>query len=124
VKLLLAVAAGGALGAVLRYAVSTGVQRWLGAGFPWGTLTVNALGSLLMGVLYVLLTERTSASPATRAFLVVGLLGAFTTFSTFSIETLTLVEAGRQLRALTNVLASVVICVVAAWIGVVLGRWA
>ncbi|ROR32151.1 fluoride efflux transporter CrcB [Inmirania thermothiophila] len=116
------VAAGGALGAVLRYAVSTAVYGVLGRGFPWGTLVVNLLGSLAMGLLWVLLVERLASGPALRAFLTVGLLGAFTTFSTFAIETLSLAEEGAWLAAAANVVASVVLCLAAAAVGVWLGR--
>ncbi len=118
----LAIAGGGALGALLRYWVSNGVYLLTGRDFPYGTLVVNVLGSLLMGFLYIWLLERTLASAATRAFLVIGLLGAFTTFSTFSIETLNLMEAGQMGRALLNVLMSVVLCVGAAALGVMLAR--
>lgn len=118
----LAIAAGGALGALMRYWVSTGIYSLIGRGFPWGTLVVNVLGSLLMGVLYVWLMERVSHSVEWRAFLLIGLLGAFTTFSTFSIETLDLLEAGQHIRAVLNAVVSVVLCVAAAWLGVVLAR--
>lgn len=119
---LLAIAAGGAVGAIFRYGVSNGIYQWLGRDFPWGTLVVNMLGSLLMGGLYVLLVERLASSAEIRAFLLIGLLGAFTTFSTFSIETLLLVENGQLARAVTNMLASVLVCVVAAWFGMILAR--
>lgn len=118
----LAIATGGALGALLRFWISNGVHLLLGRDFPWGTLSVNVLGSLAMGLLYVLLFERMDVSVETRALLLIGLLGAFTTFSTFSIETLNLIEAGEQLRALLNVAASVVLCLAAAWAGMLLGR--
>ena len=119
---LLAIAAGGAVGAVLRYGVSNGVHALLGRGFPWGTLAVNVLGSLAMGLLYALLVERMAVAAEWRGALMVGLLGAFTTFSTFSLETLNLVETGEPGRALLNAFASVVACVAAAWIGLSVGR--
>lgn len=119
---LLAIAAGGAVGALLRFGVATGVSSVFGRGFPYGTMTANVLGCLAMGVLYVLFLERMAVSAEMRGALLVGLLGAFTTFSTFSIETLVLVENGEQLRALLNVVLSVMLCLAATWIGMVVGR--
>ncbi len=119
---MLAIAAGGAVGALMRYWVSIGVYALVGRSFPYGTLVVNVLGSLAMGLLFVLLIERMDVGSIWRAALLVGLLGAFTTFSTFSIETLNLVEEGAYTRALMNVVLSVVLCIVAAWVGVKLGR--
>jgi CrcB protein len=116
-----AIAGGGAVGALLRYWMSNGVYALAGRGFPYGTLAVNVLGSLIMGFLYIWLIERTLGS-SLRAFLLVGLLGAFTTFSTFSIETLNLMEAGQFGRAVLNVLISVVLCIGAAALGVMLAR--
>lgn len=110
------------MGALLRFWVSTGVYQWLGRGFPWGTLAVNVIGSFLMGFLFVLFLERMLISGELRAAVLVGLLGAFTTFSTFSIETLTLLEQADYLKALLNALASVVVCILACWAGLVLGR--
>ena len=118
----LAIAGGGALGALLRYWMSTGVYALAGRGFPYGTLAVNVLGSLLMGFLYIWLLERVPGGAVIRAFLLVGLLGAFTTFSTFSIETLNLMEAGQFGKAAMNMLVSVVLCVAAAALGVMLAR--
>ena len=117
-----AIAAGGAVGALLRYWASTGVYHLLGRGFPYGTLVVNVVGSLLMGLLYVLLLERMTGSPELRAALLIGLLGSFTTFSTFSIETLNLVEQADYLKAGMNVLVSVTACIGAAWVGLLIGR--
>ncbi len=118
----IAIAGGGAVGALLRFWVSTWVYARLGREFPWGTLAVNVAGSLLMGLLYILLIERLSLPPVWRAALLVGLLGAFTTFSTFSIETLNLIEDGALLKALMNILLSVTLCLFGAWLGVLLGR--
>ena len=118
----LAIAAGGAVGALLRYWVSSGVHALLGRGFPYGTLVVNVLGSLLMGYLYILMIERLALGAEWRAFALVGLLGAFTTFSTFSIETLLLMERADYARAMANVLVSVLACVAAAFLGVALAR--
>lgn len=118
----LAIAGGGAAGALLRYWISTGVYTLIGRGFPYGTLVVNVMGSLLMGFLYIWLLERVPGGVAMRAFLLIGLLGAFTTFSTFSIETLNLMEAGQFGKALLNTLLSVVLCIAAAALGVMLAR--
>ena len=119
---LLYIAAGGALGAVMRYGVSNGVHFLFGRAFPYGTLTVNVLGSLLIGLLYILLIERFSLGPHVRAILIIGFLGAFTTFSTFSLETYNLMENGEFLKAVVNILLSVTLCLVAAWAGIVSGR--
>ncbi len=118
----LAIAAGGALGAVMRFWVSSGVYALLGRAFPWGTLAVNVLGSLAMGFLFVFMLERLAVGAEWRAFVLVGLLGAFTTFSTFSIETLTLMQDALYLKAALNAVVSVVACISAAMLGVILAR--
>ena len=120
---LLAIATGGALGALMRFWVSSGVHGIAGRSFPYGTLTVNVLGSLLIGILYVAFNERLDISPHWRALLLVGVLGAFTTFSTFSMETLELLEKGEVIKATVNVLLNVVLCIGAAWLGVLLTRF-
>jgi CrcB protein len=119
---MLAIAGGGAIGALSRYWVSTGVYGLLGREFPWGTLAVNVLGSFAMGLLYILMLERSVMTPELRAAVLVGFLGSFTTFSTFSLETLTLVQQGEMPRALLNIAASVLVCLLACWIGIVAGR--
>ena len=118
----LAIAGGGALGAVLRYWVSSGTHALLGRGFPYGTLVVNVLGSFAIGFLFVLFLERMTLSGEWRAGILVGVLGAFTTFSTFSIETLNLLEEGAHLKASLNVALSVALCLAGAWFGLLLGR--
>jgi CrcB protein len=117
-----AIAAGGALGALLRFWGANWVYSLLGRGFPYGTLVINIAGSLAMGFCYAWLVERASLGPEWRALIMVGFLGAFTTFSTFSIETLNLIEGGALLKAVLNMVLSVVLCVVAAWLGLVAGR--
>ncbi|MCU7907191.1 MAG: fluoride efflux transporter CrcB [Candidatus Thiodiazotropha sp. (ex Epidulcina cf. delphinae)] len=119
---LIAIASGGAAGALFRFWVANGVHGLLGRGFPYGTLTVNVLGSLAMGFLYVLLLERTTVPPELRGALLIGFLGAFTTFSTFSIETLNLIEQAELFKAGLNILLSVSACVSACWFGLALGR--
>lgn len=119
---LMFIAAGGAIGAVFRFLVSNGIHSFMSRDFPYGTLTVNVIGSFVMGISYVMLIERLNISPEWRAFIVVGLLGAFTTFSTFSIETLVLIENGELYKALLNVLLSVLLCVMGSWLGLILGR--
>lgn len=119
---LVAVAVGGALGAVGRYALSTGVQRALGAGFPWGTLTVNVVGSFLMGLLVAAL-QRGSLPAEMQSLLAVGVLGSFTTFSAFSLETAQLLQDGAWTRASAYVLASVTVGLGALLLGMrLLGR--
>lgn len=119
---LVAIAMGGALGAVLRYSVSTGIYGWFGRGFPYGTLAVNVLGSLAIGLLSELFMQRMMVSPETRAAILIGVLGAFTTFSTFSLETMNLLEQGNLLKAFLNVFLSVLLCLIATWFGLLLGR--
>ncbi len=121
-KSLIFIATGGAIGAVLRYYSSVGVYLLLGKGFPYGTLFVNVSGSLLMGLLSVLMLERFNIGPEWRAAVLVGVLGSFTTFSTFSIETLNLLEQGDMMRAITNIVLSVLVCLAAVWFGVLIGR--
>ena len=121
-KTILFIACGGAIGAVLRYGASLGVYSLLGRGFPYGTLFVNVTGSLLMGLLSIMMLERFNVGPEWRAAILVGLLGSFTTFSTFSMETLNLLEQGDMMRAMMNIAFSVVVCLAAVWLGVSLGR--
>ncbi len=120
--MLLSVAAGGALGAVARYLVMSAVGHWLGPGFPWGTLAVNLIGSFAMGVLVEVMALVWSPSEELRAALVVGVLGAFTTFSTFSLDLVVLVERGRAGAALAYALGSVGCCVGALLAGLQLAR--
>jgi CrcB protein len=119
---LLAIAGGGAVGALLRYWVSSATYAITGSDFPYGTLVVNVAGSLIMGFLYAWMLERTLADGALRSFLLIGLLGAFTTFSTFSIETLNLIESAQLMKAATNTVLSVALCVAAAAAGVAIAR--
>ncbi len=121
-KALIFIAMGGAFGAVLRYGASLSVYSLLGRGFPYGTLFVNVSGSLLMGLLSVIMLERFNIDPEWRAAVLVGVLGSFTTFSAFSIETLNLREQGDVMRATANIVLSVLVCLAAVWFGVLIGR--
>ena len=116
------IAAGGAAGALMRYWMSSGIYALFGRGFPYGTLTVNVVGSLLMGFCYVFMIERMDVSVEWRAAIMIGLIGAFTTFSTFSIETLNLLESGEQMKAALNILLSVTLCILGCWLGMIVGR--
>lgn len=120
----LAIAGGGALGAMLRFGLGRWVQGSAALAFPVGTLAVNVLGSLAMGLLYVWALERAAWAPEVRLFLFTGILGGFTTFSAFSLETIMLMEEGMAARAALNVLLSVVLCLGAAWVGLQLARHA
>lgn len=113
---------GGSLGALMRFIVSNSVTEKLGGNFPYGTLTVNVVGSFVMGFLAMFLVERMGLDPLLRLGIFVGFLGAFTTFSTFSMETLNLFEQGETLRALANMFVSVILSVLALWLGVLLGK--
>ena len=116
-KLLFAVAAGGALGAVARHLMAHQVALLSGHGFPWGTLFVNVLGSFLLGGLIEILAITWSPSEALRGFLVVGVLGAFTTFSTFSMDAFLLYERGQWMAAALYTTASVVL----SFVGLIVG---
>lgn len=119
---IMAIAAGGALGSVLRYWTSIGVHSFLGRDFPYGTLTVNVTGSLSIGLLTVLLLERFDVGPEWRAGLLIGVLGGFTTFSTFSIETVNLLEQGDIAKGVLNSVLSFSLCLFATWLGLLIGR--
>ncbi len=117
------VAGGGAVGSVLRFITSSSVQRFTNTDFPFGTLSVNVIGSFVMGLLYIFLVERSSMSMEWRALLLIGLLGGFTTFSSFSIETMNLLEQALFGKMVINIVASVVTCLLATWLGMKIGRW-
>lgn len=118
----LAIAAGGAVGAVLRWLLAGSVQRLAGGAFPWGTFAVNALGSFLIGFLFVYMVERSAASELWRLAVTVGMLGALTTFSTFSLESLRLLQSGAVAMAVANVFGQVLVCMSLTWLGIQLAR--
>ncbi len=106
-SILIAVAAGGAVGAVARFLTTSAVGHWAGHGFPWGTMTVNVVGSFALGVVIEISALHWSPSEAGRAFIVVGLLGAFTTFSTFSLDLQSLINRDQMVMGALYVIGSV-----------------
>ena len=112
----------GFFGAVSRYWLDGVVSRLTGGGFPWGTLVVNLSGCFLVGLLTTVLTERLLPHPTVRIAVTVGFVGAYTTFSTFAYESLRQLQDGALGLAAANVAGSVVLGVLAAWVGVVAGR--
>jgi CrcB protein len=127
-RMLAAVALGGALGSVARWTLGGWVQgrasasRGVVALFPSGTLAVNLLGCLLIGVLATLFEERFAGDPALRTFVLVGLLGGFTTFSSFGFETFALMRAGNLLLAGANIAGNLVVGLAAVWLGAAVTR--
>lgn len=118
----LAVAIGGALGAMGRFAVVSYLAPVVGSRFPLGTLAVNLLGSFVIGICYVVLDEKLGASPEWRLFIMTGFLGAFTTFSTFSLDALSLWNSGFPMTALAYVLATVIGCLFAVTVAVLVSQ--
>jgi fluoride exporter len=116
------IALGGALGAIARYQLASMVQSRIPAGFPWGTFIVNISGCLVMGIVTTLLTERLVAHQNWRFLIPIGFIGAYTTFSTFEMETFRAVTEGAWLVGGANVVGSVLAGYIALWLGVVLTR--
>lgn len=116
------IALGGALGAMARYQVAVMIQARIPAGFPWGTFAVNVSGCLVMGAVMTLLTERLVVHPNWRFLVPIGFLGAYTTFSTFELETFRAVSEGGWHIGAANVLGSVLAGYVALWLGIILAR--
>ena len=121
-KMILMVALGGATGAIGRYLVGVGAARFIGAGFPWGTLIVNVVGSLIMGVLIAAFALRYSISNEMRAFLTVGILGGFTTFSAFSLDFAVLMERKDYGLAMLYLGSSVGLSILALFVGLSIAR--
>jgi CrcB protein len=120
-RTVLAVALAGAVGALARW----GLGAWFGhrfPSFPWGTMVINVSGSFILGVMFAVLVERNIGSATLRVALMTGLMGAYTTFSTFSLETFRLFEDGATGLAMANIGFSVVLGLLAVWLGVVSGR--
>lgn len=116
------IAVGGAFGASLRFLSQAMVYELVGKSFPFGTLFVNVVGSFLMGLLSIFLVEKFNLGAEWHLAILVGVLGSFTTFSTFSIETLVLFEQGDMLKAMTNIFLSVIVCITAVWAGAYLAK--
>lgn len=114
------VALGGACGASLRFYISQLVLNWLGKGFPFATLMVNITGSFIMGLLYQLIEHEILDINVHRTLIGIGFLGAFTTFSTFSLDSLLLIQQGDLLKAGINILLNVSLCIAAAGLGLYL----
>ena len=121
-KIIAAIAIGGAVGAVARHLVSAQMLRLFGSGFPWGTISVNVVGSFAMGALVELMAVRWNVGPELRAFMTVGVLGAFTTFSTFSLDVAVLGGRGAVFPAALYVLLSVGLSISALFFGLWLSR--
>lgn len=122
-KMVLAVAMGGALGAVARYGVGTVALKTWGSSFPYGTLLVNVIGGFLMGVMVEFFAVKFEAQLVMKAFLTVGLLGGFTTFSAYSLEVVLMLERGQYLLALGYACGSALLAVLALFCGLTLIRW-
>ncbi len=118
------VALGGAAGSVVRYGTGLATTRLMGPGFPWGTITVNIVGSFVIGVFIEAIARRFDASEPLRLLLVTGFLGGFTTFSSFSLDTMALIERGEAPLALVYVAASVVLSLLAVAAGLAVMRHA
>jgi len=116
-KLYLFVALGGASGACLRFFISETLVKLLGRGFPFGTLAVNILGSLLMGILFALLEKEFLVGSPAKTIIGIGFLGALTTFSTFSLDTLLLMQQGDWLKVALNITLNLVCCIFVTWLG-------
>lgn len=112
------VAIGGACGASLRFFISQIVLNWFGKGFPFATLIVNIIGSLSMGLLYGYLEQGSLELTVHRTLVGIGFLGAFTTFSTFSLDSLLLIQQGFLIKAMLNIFLNVVLCILAAALGI------
>ena len=119
---ILLVALGGAIGASLRHLIGVATLRIFGPGFPWGTITVNVVGSFVMGVIVELIARKFSASLEWRLFLMTGMLGGFTTFSSFSLDAAFLWERGQSVVAVGYVMSSVVLSIAALFAGLALAR--
>lgn len=113
---------GSGIGGMLRYLLSSFVHIFFSKSFPYGTLVVNSVGCFLMGFLFVVMLEFFDSNEHFHAFLLIGLLGGFTTFSSFSIETFRLFENGQLIHAFANVMGSILLCLGLTWLGIILAK--
>ena len=116
------IAVGGAFGAISRFWITTNVDKLYPATYPWGTFIVNLIGCFFIGLLFVLFSEKLLLADNVRSLLVVGFLGAMTTFSTFSLDVLVLIEQGQCGMAFSYLLGSVVVCLIATFVGINIAR--
>jgi len=120
---------GGALGSMLRFGLGTwidsGMSKGTGPIFPWGTIVVNITGCFVIGFIFTISAGegRLMLSSLTRQFIMIGILGGYTTFSSFSLQTLTLAQSGQMWGAVANILLSVVLCLLGVWLGAMLAGW-
>jgi CrcB protein len=111
------IAVGGAVGACLRFFLSQLMLQWFGKGFPFGTLLVNVVGSLCIGIVYTLIEQEQIEIVLWRTTVAIGFLGALTTFSTFSLDSLLLLQQGMWLKGMLNIFLNLTCCLLAAWLG-------
>ncbi len=122
VEEIIAILIGGAIGSLARFGLSTGVNQLLPKNFPWGILVVNVLGCFIIGLLATALVGRYELSVFWRAAIFIGFLGGFTTFSSFSLDTMTLLQSGAVVAATTNIVASLFFSLIATAVGIVVGK--
>ena len=113
---------GGFIGAILRYSISGWIHKLFGSGMPYGTLAVNVIGSFILGFILFYSEDRQSFSPLWRTFIAVGIMGALTTFSTFSYETFAMIQESLYLKAVWNITLNIITTILAIWAGMVLSR--
>jgi len=119
---ILSVAIGGAIGSIFRFLLAKKVQAMIQSAIPWGVLLVNFLGCFLIGLLSTLFLEKLQVSPVWRAGILIGFLGGFTTFSTFTNDAINLIDVGSMLPAVLYIFLSLSLCLIATWIGLYLAR--
>lgn len=119
---IIVIGTGGFIGAVLRYSISGWAYRVFGTGMPYGTLIVNILGSFILGFFLFYTEGKTTISPLWRSFIAIGMMGALTTFSTFSYETFVMLQESLYLQVLSNIALNVILTLTAVWAGMVLAK--